>query len=69
MQKIQILTILRAPSIRHSGSMPRARENMQFEKVKKEIINSKKRDFMQNHTFYAKKRYILQKVRTRGLNF
>ena len=36
---------------------------MQFEKVKKEIINSKKRDFVQNHTFYAKKRDILQKVR------
>ena len=36
---------------------------MQFEKVIKEIINSKKRYFMQNHTFYAKKRYFLQKVR------
>ena len=34
-----------------------------IEKVKKEIINNKKRDFMQNHTFYAKKRYFLQKVR------
>ena len=30
---------------------------------KKEIINSIKRDFVQNHTFYAKKRYFLQKVR------
>ena len=37
--------------------------NMQFEKVKKkEIINSIKRDFVQNHTFYAKKRDFLQKV-------
>ena len=43
--------------------MIRARENLQFEKVQKEIINSKKRDFVQNHTFYAKKRYFLQKVR------
>ena len=31
--------------------------------VKKEIINSKKRDFVQNHIFYAKKRDFLQKVR------
>ena len=30
---------------------------MQFQKVKKEIINSKKRDFVQNHTFYANKRF------------
>ena len=47
------------------GFLSRARENMQLEKVKKEIINSKKIDFVQNHTFYAKKkkRYILQKVR------
>ena len=36
---------------------------MQFQKVKNEIINSKKRDFVQNHTFYAQKRYFLQKVR------
>ena len=36
---------------------------MQFKKVTKEIINSKKRYFVQNHTFYAKKRYFLQKVR------
>ena len=36
---------------------------MQFQKVKKEIINSKKRYFVQNHTFYAKKRFFLQKVR------
>ena len=28
---------------------------MQFQKVKKDIINTKKRDFVQNHTFYAKK--------------
>ena len=34
---------------------------MSFEKVKKEIINSKKSDFVQNHTFYAKKKYFLQK--------
>ena len=34
----------------------RARVNMQFEKVKKEIIKSKKRDFVQNHTFYSKKK-------------
>ena len=40
----------------------RARENMQFEKVKKEITNSKKRDLVRNHTCYAKKK-ILQKVR------
>ena len=33
-----------------------AMENMQFEKGKKEIINSKKADFVQNHTFYAKKK-------------
>ena len=33
-----------------------ARKNMQFETVKQaEIINSKKRGFVQNHTFYAKK--------------
>ena len=33
--------------------------------VKKELtlINSKKRDFLQSHTFYAKKRDFLQKVR------
>ena len=36
---------------------------MQFEKVKKEIINSKKGDFVQKQTFYAKKRYFLEKVR------
>ena len=29
---------------------------MQFRKVKKEIIHSKKRDFVQNHTFYAIKK-------------
>ena len=35
--------------------IPRARENMQFEKVKKEIINRQKKVFVQNHKFYAKK--------------
>ena len=29
---------------------------MQFEVVKEEIINSKKRDFVQNHTFYVIKK-------------
>ena len=33
---------------------------MQFEKVKKEVINSKKRDFVQNHTFYAKNIYFAE---------
>ena len=46
-----------------NGFIFRARENMEFGKGKKEIINSKNKDFVQNHTFYAKKRYILQKVR------
>ena len=32
---------------------------MQFEKVKQEIIDSKKRDFVQNHTFYAQKEIII----------
>ena len=45
--------------------MFRARENIQLNKVKKEIINSKKEKFVQNHT-YAKKRYFLQKVRNAG---
>ena len=44
-----------------SRDVRRARENMQLEKVKKEIINSKKRDFVQN--ILCKKRYFLQKVR------
>ena len=34
----------------------RARENMQFKKVKKEIINYKKRDFAQTCRIYAKNR-------------
>ena len=38
----------------------RARENMQFKKVKKEIINCKKRDFAQTCSFYAKNRVFLQ---------
>ena len=38
----------------------RARENMQFKKVKKEIINCKKRDFAQTCRFYAKNRVFLQ---------
>ena len=38
----------------------RARENMQFKKVKKEIINCKKRDFVQTCRFYAKNRVFLQ---------
>ena len=50
-------------SLTPSEATIRARENMQFEKVKKEIINSKKRDYVQNHTFYAEKRDFLQKVR------
>ena len=37
-----------------------ARENMQFEKVKKEIQKEQKRDFGQNQTFYATKRDFLQ---------
>ena len=41
-------------------TLHRARENMQFEKVKKEVINSKKRDFVQNHTFYAKNIYFAE---------
>ena len=49
------------PVLQHRA---KARDNTQFEKVKKEIINrKKKRDSVQNHTFYAKKRYFLQKVR------
>ena len=36
---------------------------MQFRKVKKEIIHSKKRDFVQNHTFYAKKKKKKKKER------
>ena len=38
----------------------RARENMQFKKVKKEIINCKKRDFAPTYRFYAKNRVFLQ---------
>ena len=38
----------------------RARENMQFKKVKKEITNCKKRDFVQTCRFYAKNRVFLQ---------
>ena len=40
----------------------RARENMQFKKVKKEIINCKKRDFadLQTCRFYAKNGVFLQ---------
>ena len=38
----------------------RARENMQFKKVKKEIIECKKRDFVQTYRFYAKNRVFLQ---------
>ena len=38
----------------------RAMENMQFKKVKKEIINCKKRDFTQTCRFYAKNRVFLQ---------
>ena len=37
-----------------AGPIDRARENMQFKKVKKEIINGKKRDFAQTCKFYAK---------------
>ena len=33
---------------------------MQFKKVKKEIINCKKRDFAQTCRFYAKNRVFLQ---------
>ena len=40
--------------------MFRARENMQFKKVKKEIINCKKRDFAQTCRFYAKNWDFLQ---------
>ena len=52
-------SLLTCYSSLQSYPLSRARENMQFEK---EIINSKKkRDFVQNHSFYVKKRYLLQK--------
>ena len=41
-------------------TISRARENMQFNKVKKEIINCKKRDFVQTCRFYAKNKVFLQ---------
>lgn len=47
-----------------SVPITRAIENMQFEKVKEEIINSKKKDFMQSDTFYVSKRDFLQKIRS-----
>ena len=43
-----------------SGSINRVTENMQFKKVKKEIINCKKRDFVQTCRFYAQNRVFLQ---------
>ena len=36
---------------------------MQFEKVKKGDHKQQKRNFMQNHTFYAKEKHFLQKER------
>ena len=38
----------------------RARENMQFKKVKMEIFNCKKRDFVQTCRYFAKNRVFLQ---------
>ena len=40
--------------------IPRARENMQFKKVTKEIINCKRRDFAQTCRLYAKNSVFLQ---------
>ena len=50
------------------GCIGRARENMEYEKVKKEIINSKTGDFVQHFIFSAESKKCYAKVNLSGKN-